>query len=166
MPGLADFPRNFGDPRAPYPAMQAKAAYFVETGAGTYNARLFLPGGALLTGIFLQAVAVWTAATSASAIIGDYDSAGVAIDADGFFAATDMKATDLLINQTLSLLGGGQGGLAGAYNAGTNTHWNFLQTLADRYIGCTITSVGAGTAGRTKFAITYLDPLTVTTVTV
>lgn len=165
MASLVSLPRNFGDPRPDFGVFSSQA-YFVETGAGTYNANFFLPANALILMLWAYAHALWTAATSASLVCGDYTDAGVAIDADGFIAATDLKATDLLAGQSITLLGAGQGGKAGAYNSGTNTHWDQVSSLNDRYIRFTVTSVGAGTGGRTRVGLSYILPISITTTTV
>lgn len=138
-------------------AEECAAARFVENGAGTYDFDVLLPENALITGIFVYAEALWDAATSASMEVGDYNVDGTtARDADGFFTAIDLKATDLTLDQSVSLLGAGAGGVAGAYNSGTNTHWDKLWSATARILRFRAVSVGAGTAGRTRVAVTYV----------
>lgn len=148
-------------------APESACALFVENGADTYDFDVLLPAGALITGIFVHAIALWDAATSASLDVGDYNTDGTtARDADGFFTATNLKATDLTAGQSISLLGAGAGGEAGAYNSGTNTHWDKLYSADARILRFRVVSVGAGTAGRTFVAVTYIHAgETLTTVT-
>lgn len=153
----------------PAGATRTYAALITEAGAGTYNFDVFLPAYSVIQNLGAQAIAVWDAATSAVMQIGDYavttdsttgvKTVGAAIDLDGFFINTDVKATDLTAAQSISLLGGGQGGEAGAYNAGSNTHWNSLTSSSERWLRFAITSVGAGTAGRTYLWATVAYPL-------
>lgn len=128
----------------------AREARFVENGAGTYEAEFELPANATLLDIIVSAEALWTAGTSATLNIGDAD------DADGYFAAVDLKATDLLAGQSISLAGGTDvaGGKAGAYATfGTNTHFNERHQTDARTITAQVVSVGAGTAGRTRVMV-------------
>lgn len=135
-------------------ALTAREARFVENGAGTYTAEFELPPRATLVDIIVTAEALWTAATSASLEIGDDD------DADGFFTAVDLKATDLLAGESVSLGSvGTEGGVAGAYaTAGTETHITKRYSEAARTITATVVSVGAGTAGRTRVMVVAATP--------
>ena len=143
-------------------SVQAQSARFVEAGAGTYTATFHLPPNAVLLDVIATAEALWDAATSASLIVGN------AGDPDGYIAATDLKATDLTAGQSISIGGGTDtgGGKAGADAiAGSNTHVvdRFYSASADYDITATITSVGAGTAGRTRVDVLYIvdNPTTV-----
>lgn len=137
-------------------ATESAVALFEEDGAGTYDFDVLLPAGAIITGLFVYAIALWTAATSASMDVGDYNIDGTtARDADGFLAAINLKATDLTLDQSISLLGAGGGGKAGAYNSGTNTHWDKLYSADARILRFRVVSVGAGTAGRTLVVAEY-----------
>jgi hypothetical protein len=135
-------------------SVQCLSARFVEDGAGTYTAVFNLPANAVLLDIIATAEALWTAATSASLEVGN------AGDPDGFLTAVDLKATDLLAGESVSIGGGLEtaGGVGGAdATVGTNTH------IVDRFysssevypITATIVSVGAGTAGRTRVDVLY-----------
>jgi hypothetical protein len=138
--------------------VESNSAWIVENGAGTYNFDVLLPAGAFITNVFVHNHVLWTAATSASLEVGDYTNAAtpVAIDADGFFTAVDLKATDLIAREGISLMAAG--GVEGAYSAGTLTHWEDLYKATERIIRFSIVSVGAGTAGRTFCCITYVTP--------
>jgi hypothetical protein len=130
---------------------QVLRARFVENGAGTYTADFVLPAGATLVDIIVEAEALWTAATSAVIDIGD------TADPDGYISAVNLKATDLLAGESISL-GSTQvlGGDNGAYvTVGTSTHLNRRYSAAERTISAVVTSVGAGTAGRTRVTVLY-----------
>jgi hypothetical protein len=138
--------------------VEAACAWIVENGAGTYNFDVLLPAGALITDIIVHNHVLWTAATSASLEVGDFTNAAtpVAIDADGFYTAVDLKATDLLATEGINF--GFAGGVQGAYSTGTLTQWNNLYKATERIIRFSIVSVGAGTAGRTFCCVTYVCP--------
>jgi hypothetical protein len=131
--------------------VQVMRARFVENGAGTYTADFDLPAGATLVDIIVEAEALWTAATSAVIDIGDTN------DPDGYFSAVNLKATDLLAGESVSLgstqVNGGDG--AAYVIVGTSTHLNRRYSSAERTITATVTSVGAGTAGRTRVTVLY-----------
>lgn len=131
--------------------VQVQQARFVENGAGTYTADFELPAGSTLFDIVVEAEALWTAATSAALIVGD------SADDDGFLASVNLKATDLLAGESISLQSTQvRGGNAGAYlTVGTSTHLNRRFDTAKRTITAKVTSVGAGTAGRTRVSVLY-----------
>lgn len=123
---------------------------FTEDGAGTYTGSVALPAGATLIDIIVNGVALWTAATSAAMEVGD------GTDPDGFYTAVNLKATDLLAGESLSFaLAGGK---AGAYIA--NSQVSPRYSAAARTISGVVTSVGAGTAGRTRMVVIYAAPTT------
>jgi hypothetical protein len=131
--------------------VQAQTARVVENGAGVYTSNFILPPGATLIDIIVEAEALWTAATSAVMDIGD------SADPDGYYSAVDLKATDLLAGESLSI-GSTQtrGGDNGAYlTVGTSTHISRRFSSAARTIAAVITSVGAGTAGRTRITVVF-----------
>lgn len=135
--------------------IQVLSARFVENGAGTYTANFKLPAGSILYDVVVTAEALWTAATSAALIVGN------AGDNDGYIASTNLKATDLLAGESISIGGGTDtgGGKAGAdATAGTNTHVVDRYDAAEATIAAVVTSVGAGTAGRTRVDVLYFGP--------
>jgi hypothetical protein len=143
-----------------------------EDGAGTYNADFFIPAGSLILNVIAHNEVLWAAGTSASLVAGDFASSvvngvntiGAAIDADGFIAATNVKATDLLAGESIDFYR--LGGLSPAYpTTGTSTHVAERLSLVDRFVRFTITSVGAGATGRTFCAVVYLPPSDVAVVT-
>ena len=156
--------------------VRVKAARIVEAGAGTYNFDVFIPAGALILDILVHNEVLWAAATSAALTVGDFASAagtqaagtaggpviGAAIDADGFWASTSLKATDLLAGESLSMDSTQtRGAVPGAYvTAGTSTHIAERLSLVDRFVRFQVVSVGAGTAGRTYCAVVFAQPAT------
>jgi hypothetical protein len=117
---------------------------FTENGAGTYTGTIELPANSRIIDIGVDGQVLWAAATSASMIVGD------GVDPDGFFAATDLKATDLLAGEINNIEH--PGGKAGAYIALEQR--KLFQAAARDVIGV-VTSVGAGTAGRTRLYVVY-----------
>jgi hypothetical protein len=122
-------------------------ALFTETGAGTYTATIRLPAGSRIIDLGVDGQVLWAAATSASMKVGD------AADDDGFFVATNVKATDLLAGEINNIEH--PGGKAGVYIASEQrVLW---QATARNIIGV-IVSVGSGTAGRTRMYVVYSVP--------
>lgn len=123
---------------------------FTEDGAGTYTAEVAVPAGATIHDIIINAVALWAAASSAAMKVGDGD------DDDGYFTDVNLKATDLLAGESISF--SHQGGQGGAYFVGTNTHVAPRYSATARTISGVVTSVGAGTTGRTRMTVVYSLP--------
>jgi hypothetical protein len=134
--------------------LQRVTARFVENGAGTYTADFILPAGTEIYDIVVTSEALWTAATSAALIVGEV------ADPDGFYASIDLKATDLLATQSISMNSTQvRGGNTGAYlTVGTSTHVGPRFSASERTITASITSVGAGTAGRTRVTVIFYGP--------
>ena len=130
----------------------AEERTFTENGAGTYTGSVTVPAGATILDVIVHATALWDAASSATMIVGD------AADNDGIYTGVNLKATDLLAGESLSFAQ--SGGKAGAYNVGTNTHWTTRYSASARVISGIVTSVGAGTAGRTRMTVIYTLPRT------
>jgi len=120
---------------------------FTEAGAGAYTGTIALPAGSRIIDIGVDGQAVWTAGTSASIIVGDGG------DDNGFFAATNLKETDLAAGEINNIEH--PGGKAGAYITGEQRK---LYSAAARNIIGVATSVGAGTAGRTRMYVCYATP--------
>lgn len=149
---------------SPAAGIVAREITFTETnGAGTYTGDITLPAGATIVDIIVHGTALWTAASSALMEVGDFTTAGVAIDADGFYTAINLRATDLLAGESLSFAQ--SGGKAGVYNAGTNTHWTTRYSATARRIrGSVVTTGATGSAGRTRLTVLYtLPPATAAT---
>ncbi len=133
----------------------AESLYFVENGAGTYTGTVVLPANAELINIIVHGEALWTAATSATLIVGD------ATDDDGYFTAVNLKATDLLAGESIDLYREG-----GKFGADVAVDYTSVATIgasqikrrlltAERTMQAKVTSVGAGTAGRTRVTFIY-----------
>lgn len=129
-----------------------QSVLFTEAGAGTYTGTVALPAGAIVIDIIVHAIALWAAATSAALIVGD------ATDDNGFFASTDLKATDLLAAESISFAqtGGKEGADLDDPAAGAHVRRRYLAT-ARNIIG-KVVSVGAGTTGRTLMTVVYAVP--------
>lgn len=125
---------------------------FTETaGAGTYTGTIALPAGSYILDVAVHGIALWTAATSASLVVGDGSAA------NGFFLATNLKATDLLAGEVNNIEH--PGGLAGAYIASEQRV--LYSATARNVIGVVTTVGGSGTAGRTHLVVTYSVPTAV-----
>jgi len=131
-------------------SVQAASALFEENGAGTYTATFRLPPNATLIDVIVENIALWTAGTSASLEVGSTDP-------DGYFTAVDLKATDLLAGESVSLMSTQvRGGVIGAYDTGTSTHLTRLFSSAARTIVATIVAAGTdATAGRTRVTVVH-----------
>lgn len=129
-----------------------QSVLFTEAGAGTYTGTVALPAGAVVIDIIVHAIALWAAATSAALIVGD------AADDNGFFASTDLKATDLLAAESISFAqtGAKEGADLDDPAAGAHVRRRYLAT-ARNIIG-KVVSVGAGTTGRTLMTVVYAVP--------
>jgi len=126
---------------------------FAEDGDTTYTGAITIPAGATLIDIIVDGTALWDDGTSASLEVGDAD------DADGYFTAVDLKATDLLADQTINF--DKTGGVEGAYLAGTATHWTNRYSATARVITGTVVTGGQdGTTGRTRMLVVYALPTT------
>ena len=126
------------------------------TAAGTYTGSALLPAGARILDIALHTVAQFNAGTSASMEIGDYSVADVAIDADGFFTAVNVKDTDLTTAQGLHFAK--TGGQEGAYADGSATHWNATYSATARKIVGKITTVGTAPTTGEVWMYVYWHP--------
>lgn len=143
----------------------AESLYFVENGAGTYTGQVVIPAGSVLLDVIVHAEAVWAAGTSAALIVGD------TVDDNGIFDAVDLKATDLLAGESISMngLAGGQHGadLALDYTSVATIGASQIKRrylAAERTMQAKVTSVGAGTTGRTRVTFVYAS-LQSTTIT-
>jgi hypothetical protein len=128
----------------------AEEILFTETAAaGVYTGAVAMPAGSTLVDVIVNGVALWAAASSATLIVGD------GTDPDGFFTGVNLKATDLLAGESLSLaLAGGK---AGAYIA--NSQVSPRYAAAARSVIAEVTTVGStGATGRTRVVVVYTLP--------
>lgn len=116
--------------------------------AGAYTASVVIPAGAHLFDILVDGVTLWDSGTSATMIVGD------AADDDGYYTAVNLKATDLLANESLSFaLAGGK---AGAYIANSQVTPRYSSSA--RTITAKVTTVGTSTAGETRVSVIWAQP--------
>lgn len=149
--------------------VQSQSVLFQENGALTQNAQFILPANAVLLDIIVVAEVLWTAGTSAAIIVGD------ANDVDGYLTSTDLKATDLLVGESLSIgasltQAGGKSGAYMTYSSSThllrgNTAANPTTTpvsgidAARTAVIATVVAAGtAATTGRTRVYVVYAVP--------
>jgi hypothetical protein len=132
--------------------LQHQEVTFTETsGAGTYTGTMSMPAGARIIDMGCDGQALWNSAGACSLKVGDGS------DDDGFFTATDLKATDLLAGEINNLEH--PGGKAGAYIASEQRN---LYTAAARDVIAVVTQAsGTGTLGRTRVYVTYAVPTAV-----
>ena len=143
------------DPMNQCELVRAEEMTFVEEGAGVYTGSINVPAGSTILDVIVHAVALWDAATSAALIVGD------AADPNGFFDAVNLKATNLLAGESISFAqtGGLEGDDLDSPAAGAHVRRRYLATA--RVVTGQVTSVGAGTAGRTRITVVYSKPCTV-----
>lgn len=125
-----------------------KSMFITEAGAaGTYTAGVVIPALSTILDIIVNGIALWTAGTAATLIVGD------GTDPDGYYTAVNLKATDLLAGESISFaLAGGK---AGAYIA--NSQVSPRYAVAARTITASVTTTGTtATAGRTQIDVIYV----------
>jgi hypothetical protein len=135
---------------------------FTEDGSGTaYTCTVEIPAGAFLLNIQFVSTVLWDG-TSASLIIGDDD------DPNGWFEATNLKATDLLVGEVLDISnaenwGGKQGaylvaatGRKGRVTAGVDS--GIYYGAASEVIFLVTPGAADGSAGRSFGLVTYVVP--------
>lgn len=145
-----------------------EAVRFQEDGRTSKTGKIFLPKNSLLAGVFIYAVALWTDTGAVTMDVGLYDQNGTVVDADGYFAAINLKATDLLPNESLSFLapGGKQGALLAFSNSTTvdtrtdHITRNFFPDGAE-IRGVVSAANGDGSAGDTYLVVVHGTPLNV-----
>ena len=106
-----------------------------------------VPANSYILDVQVHGVALWVSGAAVSMIVGDGD------DDNGFHAATDLKATDLLVGEANTMEH--PGGLAGAYT--TAQQRVFYDSSARTVIAdVTVTNHGtAVTAGETRVLVMY-----------
>jgi hypothetical protein len=129
--------------------VEAALVSYTENGAGTYTGSVVVPAGALIHDIKVWSTVLWTAATSAVMKVGDTDD-------DGWFTGIDLKATDLLVGEEINFEN--FGGKQGVYLVAATGLRSAAYSASARTIAGIVTSVGAGTAGRTFMLVTWSKP--------
>lgn len=128
----------------------ASEVTFTETAtAGVYTGSVAVPAGATLQDIIVNGVALWDTGTSATLKVGDV------ADDDGYYTGVNLKATDLLAGESLSFAFAG--GKAGAYIANSQVSPRYSATA--RVVSGIVTTVGTGTAGRTRMTVIWSAPV-------
>lgn len=129
--------------------------------AGVFTKSVTLPAGSVVLDVIVHAVALWNQGTSAALIVGD------AADPNGYFDAVDLKATDLLAGESISLhkTGAQQGADVDIFTQTVNTaviddpalqHIRRRRLTTERVITAQITTVGtAATTGETLVTVVY-----------
>lgn len=132
-------------------------ASFVEDATSvTHTATFPIPAGATLLDIVVDAGALWTGGT-ASLTVGDTAST------NGYFTATNLKATDLLVGEQLRASSSTNwGGVNGAYLvSATGRHGPTSSNFGSKYVAGSniVATIAVGTpattAGRTYISVYY-----------
>jgi hypothetical protein len=147
----------------------AKTVSFVEDATSlTHTATIALPAGAVLLDILVSGGVLWTATGTVTLKVGD-----TAV-ADGYLTGVNLKATDLLVGESLAISGSNvaaSGGKQGSYLVAATGQRGPLSTnfgahnVAGTNIVAVVTVVTpATTAGRTYVTVFYAVGQTVTVV--
>lgn len=153
-PTFADNPSFNGDPRG---IVVTKSGLLTENGAGTsYVLTIPIPVGAIIHDIMVIPHVLWNG-TSASLKVGDN------VDDDGWFVGVDLKATDVLVGEVLSIkestLWGGQEGAylvaASGRRGPTATNFGLSYTAGGSIIFTVTPGAADGSAGRTTVCVAY-----------
>ncbi len=136
-------------------SIQSEEITIAEEGAaGTYTGNVTVPKGATILDVVVHAVALWGAGTSATLIVGDVT------DPDGFLTAVDLKATDLLADESISqgLTGGKEGAdWDGGDAAGDASRRRYSATA--RVVTAEVITVGTTSSiGRTRVTVVWSLP--------
>lgn len=124
----------------------------------THTGTLSIPAGCLLLDVMVIPQVLWTD-SSAAIIVGD------ANDPDGFFASTNLAATDLVIGERLQASSDNfWGGKNGAYlttagRFGQQSANNIGGIMPTQYdiVGVVAVTTPSGTAGRTYMQVQYVQ---------
>ena len=118
--------------------------------AGVYSISCIIPAGSYIQDVQVHADTLWDSGTSATLIVGDSN------DPNGFYAAVNAKATDLVANEVLSF--GHDGGKLGAYITDDNGVMTQYSSSA-RTVSAEMTTVGTvATAGVTRIVVLWVKP--------
>lgn len=134
--------------------VQCAGVSFTEDGSATsYTGTVPIPAGSLVLDIQFRSTVLWDG-TSASLIIGDDD------DPNGYFAATNLKATDLLVGEVLSIASSENwGGKQGVYLvAATGLKSATYYAAANNIIAVVTPGAADGSAGRSFMHVFYATP--------
>jgi len=135
----------------PSSGIVAEQILFTESTASgsTYTGSVSVPAGASILDIIVDGIALWGAGTTASMNVGDGSNAS------GFFSGINLKATDLLAGESISI--DQAGGKVGSYVA--NSQVSPRYSASARTISGVITTSGtAASTGRTRMTVIYVLP--------
>lgn len=134
--------------------VQCAGVSFTEDGSGTtYTGTVPVPAGSLVLDVQFRSTVLWDG-TSAALDVGDDD------DANGYFAAINLKATDLLVGEVLHL-GSSEnwGGKQGVYLVAlTGLNSATYYAAANNIIGVVTPGAADGSAGRSFMHVFYASP--------
>ena len=133
---------------------EAVFSYTQGAAAGTYTASVTVPGGSWLLDIKLFNETAWNAGSDALMDVGDV------ADPNGWFAAVDVKATDLVAGANAEVIDfNNAGGKGGAYHDATTGERAEMYSDSARVVTGVITTTGTdSTAGETRMLVMYTDP--------
>lgn len=156
---LAGTPNYAGVPAAGEGAVISKTVTFTENATNTlHTGTVTIPAGATIHDIKIATTVLWAATGAVTLNVGD------SFDSDGYFAAFNLKAADLLVGEVLSINNSENwGGKQGAYLVAATGRKGNVQTgnsgvyygVADSVIGVISVGTPASTAGRTFMTVTY-----------
>jgi hypothetical protein len=156
---------NAGTAATFYPAENGatitKNVLFTENAtATTHTGSVVLPAGAVLIDILVTSEALWTGGAAVMKV-------GDSVDDDGYFIGVDLKATDLLVGEVVSVSGttGNWGGKNGAYLVAATgrrgpaaTNFGHYQKAGTTITGVVTVTTPATTVGRTVMTVVYAIP--------
>jgi len=118
--------------------------------AGVYSISTIIPAGSYIQDVQVHTDTLWNSGTAATLIVGDSG------DPNGFFAAVNAKATDLVANEVLSFYH--LGGKEGAYVTDDNGVMTQYSSSA-RTVSAEMTTTGTtATAGVTRIVVIWAKP--------
>lgn len=122
-----------------------------EAGDTTYTATVPIPAGSILEEIEIRSTVLWDDTGAVTLDVGD------TADPNGYFAAVDMKATDLLVGQVLRMSNSEYwGGLQGVYLvAATGLNSASYYATASNVTAVITTANQDGSAGRSFMWVRY-----------
>ncbi len=124
---------------------------------GTFTGTIVVPAGSYLIDVIVHSVALWNDGAGATMIVGD------TADPNGFFDAIDLRATDLLAGEQISMgiTGGKEGAdFDGGESAGDHLRRRYLSG-ARNVIGVVTATTKDGTTGVTHMVVVYVTPTNV-----
>lgn len=137
--------------------MITKMVIFTENATNTiHTGTVAIPAGAILHNIQVNNSVLWGAASAAMDV-------GDTADPNGYFAAIDLKATDLLVGEVLDTSPSTSwGGKEGAYlvaatgrRGPTSSNFGKYYAAGSNILGVITVGTPGSTAGRTQMVVTY-----------